>query len=229
MGQRAFLTYLDFSGLHMAQCKGVDNPGSASSDFEFWTPNDGRHGADNKCFLGQQVTYIRRKQTSQCFNGEDLERVERREPCACNEMDYECDWGYTRPMGSTGTCTLELEESLWQKNLAKRQEEQCAEYGYYEVSQGYRKIPGDICTGGIQQAPYVYQCSTAGYLSSFFTIRGLFVLCIFAAVLYFGWPIIEAILITLPLPDPKSVKETLMGWFGKVRAMLGGVIPQLAA
>jgi len=28
------------------------------------------------------------------------------------------------------------------------------------------------------------------------------------AVLYYGWPVIEAILIMLPIPDPKVVKET---------------------
>jgi len=49
---KAFLTYLDFSGLHMAQCKGADQAGSPNSDFELWTPNDGRHGSETKCFLG---------------------------------------------------------------------------------------------------------------------------------------------------------------------------------
>lgn len=48
-------------------------------------------------------------------------------------------------------------------------------------------------------------------------------LAIFAAVLYYGWPIIEAILITLPIPDPKTAKETLMGWFNKLRGMVGGM------
>lgn len=72
---------------------------------------------------------------------------------------------------------------------------------------GYRKVPGDICTAGIQLAPYVYQCSTVGYISSIFSVRGIFVLAVFAAVIYFGWPIIEAILITMPIPDPKRFKE----------------------
>ena len=73
--EKAFLTYADFSSLHTRQCQGVDNAGDASSDFELWTPYDGRHGDDNKCFLGQQVTYTRRKQDSKCYNGEDYERV----------------------------------------------------------------------------------------------------------------------------------------------------------
>jgi len=53
---------LDFSGLHEPACKGVDTPGKDGSDFELWSPHDdGRHGSADKCFLGQQVTYIRRK------------------------------------------------------------------------------------------------------------------------------------------------------------------------
>jgi len=66
---------LDFTGLHEPKCKGVDKPGADESDFELWSPHDdGRHGSSDKCFLGQQVTYIRRKQESECFNGEDFER-----------------------------------------------------------------------------------------------------------------------------------------------------------
>lgn len=49
---RAFLTYVDFSSLHEPQCKGADNAGDSNSDYELWSPNDGRHG-DEKCFLGQ--------------------------------------------------------------------------------------------------------------------------------------------------------------------------------
>ena len=49
---KAFLTYVDFSSLHVAQCKGAESAGSPTSDFELWTPNDGRHGVENKCFLG---------------------------------------------------------------------------------------------------------------------------------------------------------------------------------
>lgn len=52
-GEDVMIT-LDFSGLHEPKCKGVDNPGTESSDFELWSPHDdGRHGSNNKCFLGQ--------------------------------------------------------------------------------------------------------------------------------------------------------------------------------
>jgi len=82
--------------LHEPQCKGIDRPGDSDSDYKLWTPFDGRHGENNKCFLGQQITYVRRKQDSECFNGEELERQIFRQFCDCTEMDYECDIGYVK-------------------------------------------------------------------------------------------------------------------------------------
>lgn len=90
----------------------------------------------------------------------------------------------------------------------------CEEYGYYEVTTGYRKIPGDKCTAGIQQHPAVYQCSGKRWLS----FSGFLMICVFAAVIYFGWPIIEAILIMLPIPDPKVVRNRISDWLTKARA-----------
>lgn len=84
---------VDFKNLHEPQCKGVDRPGESGSDYELWTPYDGRHG-ENKCFLGQQISYVRRKQDSECFNGEEHEKKIVRSYCPCTKMDYECDIGY---------------------------------------------------------------------------------------------------------------------------------------
>ncbi len=102
-GERAFLTYIDLSQLHEAKCKGADKAGESGSDYELWSPNDGRHG-DSKCFLGQTVTYVRRKQDSKCFNGEDHEPVIQRSPCSCTDDDFECDIGYHRSEGAGATC-----------------------------------------------------------------------------------------------------------------------------
>jgi hypothetical protein len=99
-GEDVMIT-LDFSGLHEPRCKNVDKAGAEDSDFELWSPHDdGRHGSNNKCFLGQQVTYIRRKQDSECFNGEDFERQTMRVPCTCTDADYECDMNYVSNKGS---------------------------------------------------------------------------------------------------------------------------------
>lgn len=52
--------------------------------------------------MGQQVSYIRRKQESECYNGEELERKIIRQYCSCSDNDYECDLGYMR--ADTGKC-----------------------------------------------------------------------------------------------------------------------------
>lgn len=221
--KNGFLTYLDFSSLHEPQCKGADNAGAEDSDYEQWSPYDGRHG-DNKCYLGQQVTYVRRKQDAMCYNGEDLERIIHREPCSCTEMDYECDVGFHRAEGSSGACQEVPTTASDEEKLAaelERQNEQCAEYGYYEVTQGYRKIPGNICSGGLDLAPYRYECNYRGYFGSLFSFKGLIMTAILAAVLYFGWPIIEAVLILLPIPDPASIKQSFFGFYNSIKNSLG--------
>ena len=86
---------IDFSGLHEKQCAGAESPGTTNSDFELWSPHDdGRHGSTDKCFLGQQVSYVRRKQDSECFNSEEFERQVTRTSCVCTQADYECDIDY---------------------------------------------------------------------------------------------------------------------------------------
>ena len=155
-------------------------------------------------------TFVRRKQDSKCFNGEEHESVTKIEPCTCNEMDYECDMGYFRKDG-IGPCLESphptITDDQWQIRQQELWKEQCEEFGYYEVSQGYRKIPANICEGGLDLNPYRYQCSTGGYVASFFTFRGFFMLVVLAALCYYGWPIIEAVLLLLPIPDPSDMKN----------------------
>lgn len=58
-------------------------------------------------------------------------------------------------------------------------------------------------------APVRYSCSSSSVFFSLFSFKGFFICAIFGAVIWFGWPIIEAILILLPIPDPNSIKSTL--------------------
>lgn len=64
---------LDFSSLHEPACKNPDEPGSSNSDYELWTANDGRSGS--KCLMGHVSSYTRKKRDSECYNGEEFERV----------------------------------------------------------------------------------------------------------------------------------------------------------
>ena len=70
-------------------------------------------------------------------------------------MDYECDYGYIRPDLKSGQCIFDtkLDEAAWKVEVSKMQDESCEELGYYQVTQGYRKIPGNICTNGVQLEP----------------------------------------------------------------------------
>ena len=56
-------------------------------------------------------------------------------------------------------------------------------------------------------APYRYRCSTVGYMASFFTARNLVLLLVGGALTYYGWPVIEAVLLFLPIPDPRTMKD----------------------
>lgn len=100
---KSILVYLDFSSLHEPQCKGIDSAGKSDSDYELWTPHDGRFG-ENQCFLGMHKTYVRRKPNALCYNGEEYETVTQIEPCTCSDMDFECDMNYVRSSAAGGMC-----------------------------------------------------------------------------------------------------------------------------
>lgn len=215
---------LDFSGLHEPKCKGVDSPGTESSDFELWSPHDdGRHGSNDKCFLGQQVTYIRRKQDSECFNGEDFERQTMRVPCLCTDADYECDMNYVRNKG--GQC-VEIEDTK-KKNgerLLSEKEEDCAIEGFYYVSKGYRKIPGDMCYAGVQLDPVRKPCTSFAWFSSMINLKSIFLFVVIVGAFYYGWPIIEAIILVLPIPDPKDTVESMKSYASAATGMVSGAV-----
>lgn len=95
----------------------------------------------------------------------------------------------------------------------------CTERGYYDVPTGYRKIPGNICISGINLVPAMVKCTTSGYIGSFFSLKKMMIMAVVSAVLYFGWPIVEAILIVLPIPDPKDINGyciSFMEWLQKL-------------
>jgi Sortilin, neurotensin receptor 3,/Sortilin, neurotensin receptor 3, C-terminal len=130
------LIHLDFAELHQRTCHGHDAPDGASSDYETWSPSDGRLGG--KCLLGHKVTYTRRKRASQCFNPEQFEKAVMHEHCACTEEDFECDYGYMRKMHG-GPCVKD-------PDAPPEPKKECKDF-YYETK-GYRRVAGDSCVGG---------------------------------------------------------------------------------
>jgi hypothetical protein len=41
------------------------------------------------------------------------------------------------------------------------------------------------------------------------SFKTFFIFLITALALYYGWPIVEKVLLSLPIPDPKDVKEKI--------------------
>jgi hypothetical protein len=152
-GKRVGVVYsLDFTGLHQRACTGIDAPGSDSSDYETWTPSDGRLGG--QCLMGHTVSYIRRKRASECFNGQKVERSTLVKHCECTEMDYECDRDYERKVEG-GLCQY---SGKGPRNISNMIPKICPSGSSYSISNGYRKVAGDTCVGGVNRDASVFDC-----------------------------------------------------------------------
>ena len=76
-------------------------------------------------------------------------------------------------------------------------EQDCAAEGFYYVTKGYRKIPGNLCEGGLDLEPTKKSCSVLGSINN---SKQLILAAITLAALYYGWPMIEPFILALPLP-----------------------------
>lgn len=255
---------LDFSGLHERRCKGYDTPGQGDSDYEKWFPHDdGRHKSPDNCFLGRKFEYTRRKQESECFNGEDFEGVIIAQSCPCTEADYECDVGWE--MDKNEFCVKKFHP--YSQEQKKRD---CEVFGEWYETQGYRLIPGDRCKGGLQVASKARGCGVVSSLTnSLFApfkasesksaaaeapgavetaqevqapsnegglgepshsnsepsnTKNLVWAAIAAAVLYYGWPIIEAVILILPIPNAPGVVDTIKAAGNTAQEVVGSVL-----
>jgi hypothetical protein len=250
---------LDFSGLHEKRCKGYDTPDTADSDYEKWLPhNDGRHRAAGNCFLGRQFEYTRRKQASECFNGEDFEGVIIAKSCPCTEADYECDVGWE--MDKNEFCVKKFSPYS-----AEQKKRDCEVFGQWWESQGYRLIPGDRCKAGLQVAPKARGCGVGSSITNALfapfkaaepaapaaeapqaapagpggdgglgepatgssepsSTKNLVWAAITVAVLYYGWPIIEAVILILPIPNATGVVDTIKAAGNSAQEVVGSVM-----
>jgi hypothetical protein len=104
-------------------------------------------------------------------------------------------------------------------------EQDCAAEGYWYETKGYRKIPGDMCTGGVDLEPVKHACN--GMTAVFGTggpFKSLVTLALIGAILYYGWPIIEQILLMLPIPDPANSINTVKSYAGAAGEMVTNVM-----
>jgi hypothetical protein len=70
-----------------------------------------------------------------------------RVPCTCTEADYECDMNYVRNKGGKCEMVPDPLDAAGHRHMSEK-EEDCALEGFYTITQGYRKIPGNQCYGG---------------------------------------------------------------------------------
>lgn len=87
-----------------------------------------------------------------------------RVPCICTEADFECDMNYIR--NEAGHCELLPDPLSSSDNIVKsEQDEDCSLEGFYYVSQGYRKIPGNKCYGGVKLDPVKKACNSVAWIT----------------------------------------------------------------
>lgn len=147
-----FITPVDFVTLGLRNCVKADAPGLEDSDYELWSPNDGRIGQE--CLMGRKTTYVRRKREVECLNGEKFERKVFVENCQCHESDFECDYGYYRPKQKE-KC-IPVKGFKVNDLINPTPPDNCIDY--YTVTKGYRRIPGNSCINGQFYEPLVLPC-----------------------------------------------------------------------
>jgi hypothetical protein len=151
---RGALYHVDFQSMGMRLCQGLSAADSASSDYETWTPSDGK--SEERCLLGRQRLYRRRKQRAECLNNKDLEWPLQKRDCVCTDEDYECEAGFHRGVASM-TCIPEHSTDFYKDsegNLGV-----CAGAADNFEIDAYRKVSGDSCTGGWQPSKYSLPCN----------------------------------------------------------------------
>ncbi|XP_061637060.1 sortilin-related receptor isoform X1 [Phyllopteryx taeniolatus] len=114
----------------------------SEADYKHWSPSD-EHG--NECLLGREITFKRRTPHATCFNGEDFDRPVTMSNCSCSRQDYECDYGFKLSEDfSLQVCVPDPEFS----GDLHAPPVPCPVGTTYRRSNGYRKVPGDSCSGG---------------------------------------------------------------------------------
>ncbi|XP_025108123.1 sortilin-like [Pomacea canaliculata] len=125
---------IDFTDVVPKQC--------ASDDYDDWKAHETLRQEEKSdvegCLLGMQVTFKRLKADSWCHNGYDYKPVAEGKICHCTYADFECDYGYYRPNGQQ-ECVIQPEFKGREIDVCFRGHEQKI------ISEGYRKIPGDVC------------------------------------------------------------------------------------
>ncbi|KAJ7120090.1 Oligoxyloglucan reducing end-specific cellobiohydrolase [Mycena epipterygia] len=132
------IVYLDFANTRKEKCTDVD--------FEVWyasTPG-------SECVMGYKQQYKRRKPHADCYvSSSIMQPGHYGESCPCTDTDYECDYNYIR---EDNVCIPVAQEDI-PIGACQRPNQT------FMGSSGYRKIPGNVCTGGSKDHRVPKPCS----------------------------------------------------------------------
>ncbi|XP_051756967.1 VPS10 domain-containing receptor SorCS2 isoform X2 [Ctenopharyngodon idella] len=131
------LVKVDFRQSFPRQC--------TEADYDSWKLTDLQ---GEKCIMGQERMYRRRKESSLCIKGKSYTSALTAKPCQCSEKDFACDYGFERAP------SLRLEgdrcyPDFWHDPDAPP--ENCHLGHSYKSSTGYRKVITNVCEGGLNK------------------------------------------------------------------------------
>ena len=135
--RQAVAVSIDLTALHLRTC--------AAADFEDWSPSD---ATGSVCLLGHELVYKRRLATAACaIQTKFQDPVVRQAHCTCTAPDFECDLDYEAEAtgGTSGSYTCVPAEG----NGAWDVPSYCRIGTTYGVPSGYRRVPINTCSGGI--------------------------------------------------------------------------------
>uniref|UniRef100_A0A8C8S642 VPS10 domain-containing receptor SorCS2 n=1 Tax=Pelusios castaneus TaxID=367368 RepID=A0A8C8S642_9SAUR len=112
-------------------------------DYESWDLTDLQ---GNRCIMGQQRSFRKRKISSWCIKGRSFTSALTSKVCECANSDFLCDYGFERaaPLKSEpGNCF----SKFWFN--PESPPEDCMLGQAYASSTGYRKVVSNVCEGGV--------------------------------------------------------------------------------
>lgn len=134
-------------------------------------------------------------------------------------------------MKKGGTCEMLTAQELAKENYygsiaaikGTSKEMDCKQEGFYYETKGYRKIPGDMCYAGVDLEPVKLPCGPMSYFLGG-AWKNFAIMAVLAAILYYGWPIIDMILLMLPFPDPGNSLQSVKSYAGAAAVMVSAII-----
>ncbi|XP_072476260.1 VPS10 domain-containing receptor SorCS2 isoform X2 [Notamacropus eugenii] len=137
------LVKVDFRPSFPRQC--------TEDDYDYWNLTNLQ---GNRCIMGQQRSFRKRKTTSWCIKGQSFTSVLTSSVCKCSSSDFFCDYGFERSAPSKSEAKKCFANFWFNPDLPP---EDCVLGQAYTSSPGYRKVVSNVCEGGLDLQRYVFQ------------------------------------------------------------------------